>query len=259
MALVFTVAGRDELCRRLLRLGEEHRAVVAGAVVGSLAADAADAWSDLDVTFAVADEIAVADVLDEWTRILVDELHAVPLVDLARGASVYRVFLLPDALQLDLSMSPAADFRPSGPRFRLVFGEIALAPAPADGPPGSLFIDTPAVASDIYGWGVIYALHARACVERGRLWQAEHYIGAVRDHALSMACLRWEVPAVQARGYDDLPEVERRRYEPTLVGALEPEPMRRALAATVQALLHEGAEARLPHAAVVAARLVELT
>jgi len=49
------------------------------------------------------------------------------------------------------------------------------------------------------------------------------------------------------------------RYEPTLVGALAPEPMRRALAATVQALPHEGAEARLPHAAVVAARLVELT
>src|SRR5687767_15349916 len=39
-------------------------------------------------------------------------------------------------------------------------------------------------------WGVIYALHARACIERGRVWQAEHYVGAVRDHAVSLACLR---------------------------------------------------------------------
>ena len=48
--------------------------------------------------------------------------------------------------------------------------------------------------------GVIYAFHARACIERGRVWQAEHYVGAVRDHALSLACLREGRPAVQARG-----------------------------------------------------------
>ncbi len=27
---------------------------------------------------------------------------------------------------------------------------------------------------DLFGWGVIYALHGRACIERGRVWQAEH-------------------------------------------------------------------------------------
>ena len=67
---------------------------------------------------------------------------------------------------------------------------------------GNLFIPTPAVADDLFGWGVVYALHARACVERGRVWQAEHYVGALRDHGLSLACLREGVPAVQARGYD---------------------------------------------------------
>ena len=82
-----------------------------------------------DLTFGVADHVEVADVLDDWTRTLVDEFDAVPLVDLERGPITYRVFLLPDALQLDLSMSPAAQFRPAGPRFRLVFGETA-----ADGP-----------------------------------------------------------------------------------------------------------------------------
>jgi hypothetical protein len=93
------------------------------------------------------------------------------------------------------SMTPAALFRPAGPRFRLLFGETAA---------GDSGVPTSPAARDLFGWGVIYALHARACIERGRLWQAEHYVGAVRDHALSLACLRQKLPAVQARGYDDL-------------------------------------------------------
>ena len=67
----------------------------------------------------------------------------------------------------------------------------------------------PPAADDLFGWGVIYALHARICIERGRVWQAEHYVGAVRDHALSLACLREGVPAVQAtRGSECLPAGE---------------------------------------------------
>ena len=230
--------------------------MVAGAVVGSLAVDAGDRYSDVDLTFAVADKVAVADVLDDWMRTLADELEAVRLVDLERGPITYRVFLLPDAMQLDLSVTPAAQFRPAGPRFRLLFGEIA--PGEPDAATGNLFIDTPAIADDIFGWGVIYALHARACIERGRLWQAEHYIGAVRDHALSLACLREEVIAVQARGYDDLSAGTRTAFDDTLVGSLEPDTLRAALAASVTALLDEGENARLPHAVVVAEWLAEL-
>ena len=92
-------------------------------------------FSDLDMTFGIAGEVAVAVVLDDWTRTLVDELDAVQLADLQRGFATYRVFLLPEALQFDLSMTPAAQFRPAGPRFRLVFGETAEdgseAPTPA--------------------------------------------------------------------------------------------------------------------------------
>ena len=110
----------------------------------------------------------------------------------------------------------------------------------------------------LFGWGVIYALHARACIERGRVWQAEHYVGAVRDHALSLACLRQELPAVQARGYDDLSAETLARFGAAHVGAAEPGALRAALAASVRALLREGAEARLPHAETVAQRLADL-
>ena len=111
---------------------------------------------------------------------------------------------------------------------------------------------------DLFGWGVIYALHARACIERGRVWQAEHYVGAVRDHALSLACLRQGLPAVQARGHDDLSAETLARFDDSHVGALEPGALQAALAASVRALMREGAEARLPHADSVAERLAEL-
>jgi hypothetical protein len=113
-------------------------------------------------------------------RTLVDGFDAVQLADLERGPTTYRVFLLPEALQLDLSMTPAAQFRPAAPRFRLVFGETAAGEFETP-VAGGLFILTPPAAGDIFGWGVIYALHARACIERGRVWQAEHYVGAVRE------------------------------------------------------------------------------
>src|SRR3712207_6238788 len=215
---MFTVAQRDAARDLVLRLAAEDERVVAGAAVGSLAVDGGgDRFSDLDLTFAVADHVPAAAVLEDWARTLTGELAAVHLADLARGPTTYRVFLLPDALQCDLSLTPAAQFRPAGPRFRLLFGQTAgetaagasggIAPTGAAG----LFIPTPAVAGDLFGWGVIYALHARACIGRGRVWQAEHYVGAVRDHALALACLRHGLPAVQARGYDDLPRSEERR------------------------------------------------
>jgi hypothetical protein len=256
---VFTVEQRDALRDRLLRLAEDDERVVAGAAVGSLAIDGGDRFSDLDLTFGIDDRAPLADVLADWTRTLTEELDAVHLVDLERGPTTYRVFLLPDALQFDLSMTPKAQFRPAGPRFRLLFGETAAgATAAKPAVAGDLFIPTPSVPADLFGWGVIYALHARACIERGRVWQAEHYVGAVRDHALSLACLREETLAVQARGYDDLSADTLARFDDAHVGAVERDALRRALAASVRALTREGAEAHLPHAETVAQRLADL-
>jgi hypothetical protein len=258
---VFTVEQRDAVRDRVLGLAEQDERIVAGAAVGSLAVDdGGDGFSDLDLTFGIDDHVPVATVLDDWTRSLTEELEAVHLVDLEAGPTIYRVFLLPDELQFDLSMTPAAEFRPAGPRFRLLFGETAAEPqVSTPRPAGSLFIRTPCIPADIFGWGVIYALHARACIERGRVWQAEHYVDALRDHALSLACLREGLVAVQARGYDDLSAETLARFEDAHVGSVEPDTLRAALAASVGALMHEGAEAGLPHAEVVAQRLAELS
>jgi hypothetical protein len=257
--LLFTVEQRDALHARILKLAEEDERVVAGAAVGSLAVGSGDRFSDLDLTFGIADRVPVAHVLEDWTRTLTEELDAVQLADLKVGPTVYRVFLLPDALQCDLSMTSAKEFRPAGPRFQLLFGETAAEESEGRRrSQGGLFIPTLPVAGDIFGWGVIYALHARACIERGRVWQAEHYVGAVRDHALSLACLHRGLPAAQARGYDELPSAILAGFDRTHVRSVQPGALRRALASSVLGLLNEGVEAGLPDADVVADRLAEL-
>ena len=256
---MFTVEQRDALCRQLLRVGKDDERIVAGAFVGSLAAGTGDRFSDIDLTFAVADGMRVIDVLDDWTHLLIETDDAIPLVDLERGPTIYRVFLMPDALQLDLSMRPAAHFR-SGPRFRLMWGSTAPDdPDVSTSTPGPLSIDIPAVAGDIFGWGVIYALHARACIGRGRMLQAEHYVGAVRDLALALACLREGLPPGQARSYDDLSAEARARVDDTHVGSLETSVLRDALGASTEALMHEAGEASLPEARRIAERLGDLS
>ena len=72
---LFIVEDRDSARDRVLDLAASDERVVAGAVVGSLALASGDRWSDLDLTFAVADEHPLLEVLDEWTRTIVGELR----------------------------------------------------------------------------------------------------------------------------------------------------------------------------------------
>ena len=50
---MFTVEDRDRLRDWVVGMASSDRRVVAGAVLGSLAHDEGDRWSDLDLTFAV--------------------------------------------------------------------------------------------------------------------------------------------------------------------------------------------------------------
>src|SRR5579859_4240288 len=119
---MFTPTDRERIRDRMLQLAQSDPRVVAGAIVGSLALDEGDRWSDLDLTFSVADEWPMQEVLEEWTHTLVDEFDAAHLFDLPSGTSIYRVFLLPGCLQFDLSFTPASSFGAVGPKFKLLFG-----------------------------------------------------------------------------------------------------------------------------------------
>jgi hypothetical protein len=228
---LFSIEDRNQIRDHVLQLAASDARVVAGAVVGSLALSEGDRWSDLDLTFAVAEDVPVPDVLEDWTRNLVKEFDAVQLFDLPSGASIYRVFLLPGCLQFDLSFTPASKFGASGPKFKLLFGsavEKAFAQPPS--------------AQELFGYAVHHALRARFCIERGRTWQAEYWVSGVRDYALSLACRRRGLPAVHGRGFDYLPPDVRDTFKGALVTSLERDELLRALGCAVEGLLREADE-----------------
>lgn len=230
---MFTVQYRDQVKDYVLQRAASDERVVAGAIVGSLALGEGDRWSDLDLTFAVAGEVPLNEVLEDWTRKLVEEFRAVHLFDLPSGPSIYRVFLLPGCLQFDLSFTPESSFGAAGPMFKLLFGRAVERP----------FAQPPS-AADLFGYGVHHALRARFCIERGRYWQAVYWINATRDYAMSLACRRLGLPAVHGRGFDALPPEVRNSFANALVHSLEREELLRALGQSIDALLREAVEVR---------------
>jgi len=225
---VYTVQERDRVRDHVLELARNDSRVVAGAEVGSLALGGGDHWSDLDLTFGVAGGFALTDVLDDWARDLSSRFDAVHLFDLVADPAIYRVFLLPDYLQLDVSVSPASQFRSTSPRFKLLFGE-ANKPNYRGPPP----------RGETLGWAVLYARHARACIERNQWWQAEYAITNLRYHAMALACLRLDLPAYYGKGFDQLPAEVRDAFDEALVRSLERDELIRALNAGIKALLRE--------------------
>jgi hypothetical protein len=229
---VFTVEERDRVRRRLLEIADTDARIVAGAEIGALATGG-DRWSDLDLTFGVADGASVDAVLADWTTAVTDEFAAAHLFDLPFQTTIYRVFLLPGNLQVDLSFTPESAFGARGPKFKLLFGTtVERDPVP------------PASAQHLFGLGVHHAVRARICIERGRFWQAEYWISALRDEALALACRRRELEGSYGRGFDELPAATLALASTALVGSLEQKDLVRALRDAVDLLLQEADEVR---------------
>ena len=237
--MVFSVHERERVRERLLERAHNDARVVAGAVVGAEAHGSADRWSDVDLTFGLIDGASVDEVLADWTKGLAAELDAVDLFDVHVETTVYRVFLLPGNLQVDLSFTPDAEFGALGSHFRLLFGTAVQrlgGPAAAAQQPGTV--------RHLFGLGAHHAVRARFCIERGRPWQAEHWISGTRDQALALACRRRGLQSAYGRGFDRLPAELLAKLELALVGSLERSELLRALGAAIEALLQEAEETR---------------
>lgn len=225
--LPFQAEDRERIRDRLIASAEGDPRIVSAAAVGSTASGG-DRWSDVDLTFGVSKDHSIQAVVEDWTAFMEHDLSSVQLFDLPYAESLYRVFLTPDNLQIDLSFTPQAHFGAIGPRFKLLFGrakERSIPPA--------------ASAEHLFGLAVHHAVRAAICIERGKLWQAEHWIHSLRDEALSLACIRSGLAPREGRGFDDLPEEVKENFIATLVGNMSVDELRRALKAAIGALLVE--------------------
>ena len=225
---MFTAEQRSQLRADLLAYATNDPRIKSAAITGSAAAEQEDRWSDIDLAFGVADIADVQPVLSDWTAHMYDQHRALHHVDIRAGAWIYRAFLLASTLQVDLAFVPAAEFRALAPTFRLVFGE---ANEPMHSPPSSPI--------DIIGLSWLYAVHARSCIARRKLWQAEYMISGMRDQALALACLRHNLPSVHGRGIDHLPVEVTRQFEGSLVRQLDTVELSRAFEVVTQRLLGE--------------------
>jgi hypothetical protein len=239
---VFTVEFRDRVRDRVLELARNDARVVAGAAVGSSALGGGDRWSDLDLTFGVEGDVPITEVADDWGAVLLGELDGIHLFDLWRESAMYRVFLLPGCLQVDLSFAPASEFGARGPGFSLLFGTAVALPTPPE-----------PQREELFGLAVHHAVRARFCIERGRVWQAEFWIHTLRDHALELACLHRGLPVPYGRGFDALPAEA--HDEGALVRSLDRDELLRALGCVVAMLVREAGDLAGP----LDARLRELT
>jgi hypothetical protein len=223
---VFTVGERDRVQELLLARAEADDAVAGAGFTGSHATGEDDRWSDTDLVLAVRGELSP--VVNRWTRWLYDVLGALHHWDLPAGTRLIRVFLLPGWLEIDLTFTPEEEFGPRGPQWRTLFGQPRpLAPFPAPDP------DTLAGLIWHHAW------HAHVSIERDRGWQAEHWISTMREHVITLACVRLDYPAAHAKGAHLLPRRLATALETTLVRSLSEAELRRALAAVISVVTGE--------------------
>ena len=225
---IFTPDDRERVRAELVSAAQNDPNLRGAAHTGSAASSRLDRWSDIDLVLCLAAGAPHDQVVAEWTDRLYQHHGAVAHVDVMHGVTLYRVFLLKNTLQVDVSFWRVEDFAPLGPNFRLIFGE-AKPPRPAPQPNPLALV----------GMAWLYALHVRSSLERGRILQAEYMLSGMRNHICELSCLRCGVIAAQGRGLDDLPVAERDTAAACVPRSLEPRELKRAFQHAMQALLEE--------------------
>ncbi|WP_051277167.1 nucleotidyltransferase family protein [Marmoricola sp. URHB0036] len=219
---MFSVDERIALRQQIIDRAEDDHGVTACALLGSAARGQEDAWSDIDIALQLAPGLDLHEAADEWTawlgtlRVIADSMtvHA--------AGAVYRVILLSDSLQVDLSFWGDRELRSTGEPVRSVFGHVgtpAVRPAPE---PGALIK---------LGW--LYALHARSAIARSRSWQADLMLTELRNQVLALACLREGLNQVHAREVHRLPAELSDRMAAARASSLDAGEQERSLDATL--------------------------
>lgn len=201
---MFNVQFREEVREKIIIKVKGDSRIISAAVIGSYAKGTVDRWSDIDLTFGANELFTIKELLDSWTDYILNEFIGIVLFDLKSRSTIYRVFILPGCLQLDLSFSPASEFGAIGPHFNLLYSKQyekpKLRPQPNEEPQ---LRSQP--TKELFGYMVHHILRARFCMERNRLWQAEFWIGEARNYALKLACQSRGLNSDYGGGFDDLP------------------------------------------------------
>ena len=206
---LFTPEEREKLRENLISAARVDPQIIGLAITGSASVGRLDRWSDIDLAFGLAPEVDLKQVVSNWTERVYQNYGAVQHLDVYRGPTLFRVFLLANTLQVDLAFWSASEFGAIGPTFKLVFGQANEIP------------HTPPATTDQIGWAWLYALHVRSSLARNRLWQAAFMLNGMREQIIALVCIRHGLVAHEARETDDLPLAVKTSLAKTLPQSLE--------------------------------------
>jgi hypothetical protein len=225
---IFTPEQRERLRHELVSDAQRDPNLCGAAHTGSAASSRLDRWSDIDLALCLKPTAVHDQVVAEWTERLYHRHEAIAHVDVMRGATLFRVFLLRNTLQVDVAFWCAEAFCAMGPNFKLVFGAARPSrPSPQPNP------------QTLIGMAWLYALHVRSSLARGRALQAEYMLSGMRNHVFELTCFRRGVIANQGRGLDDLPQSDQETVAACLPQSLDTAELKRAFRNTMQALFKE--------------------
>ena len=211
MAL-YTPEERDRIARQLTELLTTDERIARAELSGSGVNGYTDRWSDIDVTVTVGEGVDQQKVADDWIERVYEALPVVHHFAVSFGEEHVRGFLLENLLEIDIGFRPAAaaDGEWPGPDSAIEAG---------------------------FAWHDV--LHAAVAVARGRPWQAQYYVGAMRWRTLALATDRLGLMFSEFKGVDDLPAELRAALADTLPRSLEPDELLRVLRAAMDAFLDE--------------------
>ncbi len=192
---MYSIEDRNSIQNSIIALAKNDDRITDCAIVGSGSIEQQDVWSDIDLSFGIENGSDISNILEDWNNVMGNEFNAHVLFDLQYKESIYRVYLLPNALQVDLSFTRTEKFGALTDRFRLLFGKNNKREQ-----------KLPPDQKTVFGYAVLYALKARSSTERGRIWQANYFLEKLRENLMILKCTIDQLNPFDGRGFDRLPE-----------------------------------------------------
>jgi predicted nucleotidyltransferase len=156
---LFTSEERERTAKKVSDLLETDTRIDALVLVGSLASNTGDHWSDIDLDAVISDGVDHGAMASDWVQEIKRQLPVLHHYATAFGETYVRGFLLDNLLELDLALTPQSEFAVWGPA-TIVFDRsgksTAAVQVPVTWPPSS-----PGWASEAGFFGTMCSMPAR--------------------------------------------------------------------------------------------------
>src|SRR5680860_142483 len=121
---MFSVDDRRALRQQVIDRASDDDHVTACVLFGSAARGEEDTWSDIDIALQLGRGVALEEVTNLWKAWLGDVANVADTLAIHASGALYRVFLLSNLRQLDLSFWPHDHLRSTGMPVQPIFGTI---------------------------------------------------------------------------------------------------------------------------------------